>query len=88
MEKGYRWGGVWDEPDSVHIDDNLVGSDNVLWESLYKETQPNCQEIFDDEEERTTSANDVDFTTTTVLSGSQQVALSFIFTFTFLIFGK
>ena len=63
MATGLRWGGIWEEPDSVHIDDNLVGTDNVLWEQFYKDTQPNCQTIFDDEEPRTASPNDHDPTT-------------------------
>ena len=66
---GYTWGGIWQEPDSVHIDDRLNEKDVGKWEELYAELQPNCQLIFEDEEPRTVSPDDPDENPTTADPG-------------------
>ena len=43
--EGVTWGGIWQEADPVHLDDRLGTYHSEEWEDLYKEIQPNCQEL-------------------------------------------
>nr|XP_002127257.1 uncharacterized protein LOC100178871 [Ciona intestinalis] len=42
MGAGLRWGGTWNQPDPVHIDDSLNLRSPKTWESLFYDLQRHC----------------------------------------------
>ncbi|XP_002127257.2 uncharacterized protein LOC100178871 [Ciona intestinalis] len=42
MGAGLRWGGIWNQPDPVHIDDGLNRRSPNTWLSLFYNLQRNC----------------------------------------------